>query len=88
MPKTEVFEVVSSNNLSEILTGETGTFVAVPRGSTDIPANAREPEKNGEGCLGDKGWESKGLPPLIPWRPDWPRRAGADGMEDWRANGV
>jgi hypothetical protein len=40
MPKTELYEVVTSNNLSEILTGETGTFVAVPRGSTDIPANA------------------------------------------------
>ena len=25
---------------SDILTGETGTFVAVPRGSTDIPASA------------------------------------------------
>lgn len=40
MPKTELFEVISSNNLSEILSGETGTFVAVPRGSTDIPVNA------------------------------------------------
>ncbi len=40
MPKSDLYEVVSSNNLSEILTGETGTFVAVPRGSTDIPANA------------------------------------------------
>jgi len=37
MAKTELYHVVSSNNLSEILTGETGTFVAVPRGSTDIP---------------------------------------------------
>ncbi len=40
MPKTELYQVVSSNNLSEILTGETGTFVAVPRGSSDIPANS------------------------------------------------
>jgi hypothetical protein len=38
--KTELYEVVTSNNLSEILAGETGTFLAVPRGSTDIPANA------------------------------------------------
>ena len=40
MAKTELYHVVSSNNLSEILTGETGTFVAVPRGSTDIPLNS------------------------------------------------
>ena len=40
MAKTELYNVVSSNNLSEILTGETGTFVAVPRGSTDIPLNS------------------------------------------------
>jgi hypothetical protein len=40
MPKTELYEVVTSNNLSEILTGETGTFIAVPRGSADIPATA------------------------------------------------
>jgi hypothetical protein len=40
MPKTDLYQVVSSNNLSEILMGETGTFIAVPRGSTDIPANS------------------------------------------------
>lgn len=40
MSKTELYEVVSSNNLSEILAGETGTFIAVPRGSTDIPVNS------------------------------------------------
>lgn len=31
---------MSSNNLTEILSGETGTFIAVPRGSSDIPVNA------------------------------------------------
>jgi hypothetical protein len=40
MPKTDLYQVVSSNNLSEILLGETGTFIAVPRGSTDIPMNS------------------------------------------------
>jgi hypothetical protein len=40
MQRTELFEVVSSNNLTEILSGETGTFIAVPRGSADIPMNA------------------------------------------------
>lgn len=40
MPKADVYQVVSSNNLSEILSGETGTFIAVPRGSTDIPMNS------------------------------------------------
>lgn len=40
MPKTELYQVITSNNVSETLSGETGTFVAVPRGSTDIPMNA------------------------------------------------
>lgn len=40
MPKTELYQVFPSNNITEILNGETGTFVAVPRGSTDIPMNS------------------------------------------------
>ena len=51
MPKTELYHVVTSNNLSEILTGETGTFVAVPRGSTDIPANALCIRSHQEGSI-------------------------------------
>jgi hypothetical protein len=40
MPKTDLYQVLPSNNITEILNGETGTFVAVPRGSTDMPMNS------------------------------------------------
>jgi len=38
--RAELYQVVSCNNVSEVLAGQTGTFIAVPKGSTEIPSNA------------------------------------------------
>lgn len=40
MSRNDLYQVFSSNNLTEILTGDSGTYVAVPRGSTDLPMNS------------------------------------------------